>query len=266
MATADKYKPMKSRVVKSKMPVEIIRCVGNDGKYVLVKKYEGDWRDLRDGRRRKHNRVPLFTFEYEPCKLDMPAKFKLSHHGNLSGFEANKDYTVQMIKYCIEKQNTNEYELRNLVTTYLKSKRREMDKDKFREVCDIFDKADKMLSRADRRKNSNINEANVSYRFLVKSYSRIVNMCEVKKKVVEDTSFPYIHRRGYGFNDDIIQLMEKLVFMIQNGAIYNEDYNTMTVRVYNYPAMNRNLDLPVYEVDTNIFKNYINQFYRGVFI
>lgn len=188
MVFASSYKPMKNKPAKSKMPVEIIRCVDSNGKYMLLKKY------------RRKSMAVSDTFEQEPCKLDMPAKFKLSYDYNTARFEPNKDYIIQMIKYCVEKQNCNEYELRNLVMNYLKGMRKQMDKDKFKSVCNIFDKADKMLSRCDRRKNSNINEANVSYKFLVKSYSRIVDICEVKKKVVEDISITLQELATCAFN------------------------------------------------------------------
>lgn len=189
MVMPGQYKPMKSKMAKNKIPSEIIRCVDKDGKYVLVKKYESG--GMRRRRRRGYNSI--VTFEYEPCKLDTPAEFKVSYksetlqgQGLNSPATENENYTIQMIKYCIDKQNVNEYELRNLVVIYLERKRKEMDKDKFRAICDIFDKADKMLAKSDMRKNSNRYEANMSYKFLIKSYGRIMRLCEVKKKVGKD--------------------------------------------------------------------------------
>lgn len=203
MAIATQYKPMRSKVVKDKMPVEIIRCVDNEGNYILLKKYEAH----------HYRKLIPYKFEQEPCKLDMPAKFKLTY-GTASYAEPNKDYTVQMIKYCINKQNINEYELRNLVMSYLKGVRKQMDKDKFKSVCSIFDKADKMLNRADKRKNSNINEANTSYRFLVKSYERIVDLCEVEKKVESDIVELDIIKS----TDDMIIQWQKFNNMVMKGA------------------------------------------------
>lgn len=169
---------------KNRIPVEIIRCVDDEGNYVLVKKYEKGISVKLTSRRRRHN-PPITTYEHESCKLDMPAEFKVIFNHDTNSFKPNPNYQIQMIQYYLDKQDINEYELRNLIMSYLKTKKKEMEKDKFKSVCDIFDKADKMLSRSDTRKNSNVNEADVSYKFLLKSYSKIVELCEVKKKVEE---------------------------------------------------------------------------------
>lgn len=232
MATAGQYKPMKSKIAKNKIPVEIIRCVDKDGNYVLLKKYEA-----------YHSRKLIpYRLEQEPCKLDMPAEFKVSYKPESYAVK-NENYQYEMIKYCIEKQNVNEYELRNLVVTYLERKRKEMDKDKFREICDIFDKADKMLAKSDRRKNSNRHEANISYKFLIKSYGKIVDLCEVKKKVDKPL-------------DLVVQLMEKAIIEIRKGAIFYENKTTSQIIIH---CIDNETQLVL---DALLFKAYIDKFHK----
>ena len=189
MAIAGTYKPIgKSKMikVKNKIPVEIFRCVNEFGNFVLVKKY-----DNYAGRGKKRKLISsAFESMSEQIYCNMPAEFKLielftDSSGNRNiDIKPNPSYQVELIKYYIDKHNCNEYELRNLIMEYLKNNRKKMESDKFKSICNIFDKADKMLSRADTRKNSNKNEADVSYKFLLKSYSRIVELVEEGKKKV----------------------------------------------------------------------------------
>ena len=177
MSTATGYKPMGNRNVKytQKNPDEIIRCVDrNTGKYILVKKYVF--------RGRRPDRIDV-----EDCKLDQPAEYIFD--GSVNPVSPDPDYNIKLINYCLDNGNINEYEIRRLVMVYLKDKRKATDKNVFKSACDVFDKADKMLSRCDRRKNNNMHEADVSYKFLIKSYKKIMSIIEIdliKKKQKSD--------------------------------------------------------------------------------
>ncbi len=176
MARATGYKPMggnKKRKI-ARHPDEIFRCYYVDGdKYVLVKQWKGR------GRRGTN------TYEMVDCKLDYPAEYIIEYiiDGgcySVDGYKRNDNYELELINYHLLRKCCNEYELRNLMMEWLKKKRKVMDKSVFRTACGIFDKADKMLARADKRKNSNHNEADVSYNFMIRNYVKIVGMCEVK--------------------------------------------------------------------------------------
>ena len=253
MAKANKYKPFgKSKMARE--PDEIKRCKARDGNgYELYKVYNGTKRKLPQE-------------EVVKCKLDYPAKSIFGDYG----IESNPDYNIELINHHLDKQDCNEYELRNLIFNYLKSKRKELDTNLFKSVCMIFDKADKMLGRSDKRKNPSHNEADVSYKFLIKSYKKIVNMCEkwiideaALKAVAEaarKASFKYEHRRGYGFSDKDIVAMEHFVDLILNkNAKYSEDLSAMNTRIYDGHTGN------TYEIDILTFRRYIDSFYRKDF-
>jgi hypothetical protein len=181
MATATGYNPMKSKSSIQKEPDEIFRCKDVNGEYWLYKTYSY----------RRKSRLLRPDYEIVRCGLDIPAEYVIESKmptniydrgRTLYSYKSNPDYELEMINYQLNKSNCNEYELRNLIMGYLKNKRKSIKTDMFKQVCSIFDKADKMLSRCDRRKNSNMYEADVSYKFLIKSYRKIVDMCEAKVK------------------------------------------------------------------------------------
>ncbi len=177
MAKAKEYTPMLGSNNRNnrnnRMPKRVLRCVDSKGKHVVVRQYVY----------RARNRQDEFTIKDDD--LREPACHMLSVDNKI---RLNVDYKVQMINYYLSKKNINEYVLRGMIIEYLRGKKKIMGKGRFKDVCGVFDKADKMLSRCDVRKNDSIKEADVSYGFLIKSYVKIMGMCEggAEKGVLKD--------------------------------------------------------------------------------
>ncbi len=176
-----KPKSLKSKSkIRSKPPAHIYRCKQADGSIVLAERY-----DFVSRRR-------AAEWEIKPCTLDssMPAAHIVTRTCTLNSrgvhkpvathVDINPTYELEMLQWGLQTQDMNEYDLRVLCMNLVKSKMKKVPKPVLVKACGLFDKADKMLNRADLRKNSNINEAAVSYRFMCKNYSKILDILEKK--------------------------------------------------------------------------------------